>query len=146
MKSKGSVQEKVKDYNDANREVAILCNHKRTVGAAHDTQMEKMTDRVSNRLSPKSAPLEHNLIDDPDQWSPVPEVADQADDDRDRSPDQEAKGCRVLPTGPGHLVGLGTPTSDLPGRGAAAEDREEVPEGERKAGGGRPEGIEGTGA
>lgn len=54
MKSKGSIQEKVKDYNDANREVAILCNHKRTVGAAHDTQMEKMTDRVSNRLSPNT--------------------------------------------------------------------------------------------
>lgn len=38
--------EKIKLYNDCNREVAILCNHKRTVGAAHETQMEKLNDRI----------------------------------------------------------------------------------------------------
>jgi DNA topoisomerase I len=38
--------EKVNDYNAANREVAILCNHKRTVAAAHEVQMEKMADRI----------------------------------------------------------------------------------------------------
>lgn len=42
-----SMQEKVKLYNDCNRKVAILCNHKRTVGANHEAQMEKMTDKVS---------------------------------------------------------------------------------------------------
>ncbi len=42
-----SIQEKVKLYNDCNRKVAVLCNHKRTVGAGHEAQMEKMTDRVS---------------------------------------------------------------------------------------------------
>jgi len=41
-----SMQEKVKLYNDCNRKVAILCNHKRTVGAGHKTQMEKMSDRI----------------------------------------------------------------------------------------------------
>lgn len=41
-----SVQEKVKLYNDCNRKVAILCNHKRTVGAGHEVQMEKMSERV----------------------------------------------------------------------------------------------------
>jgi DNA topoisomerase-1 len=41
-----SAQEKVKLYNDCNRRVAILCNHKRTVGASHEAQMEKMGDRV----------------------------------------------------------------------------------------------------
>ncbi|KAH8676645.1 hypothetical protein BGZ60DRAFT_403016 [Tricladium varicosporioides] len=41
-----SIQEKVKLYNDCNREVAILCNHKRTVGAGHEAQMEKMADRI----------------------------------------------------------------------------------------------------
>ena len=46
MKSSGTVQERVKDYNDANREVAILCNHKRTVTAGHVGQMEKMGDRI----------------------------------------------------------------------------------------------------
>ena len=46
MKSEGSFAEKVKDYNDANRRVAILCNHKRTVAAGHANQMEKLGDRL----------------------------------------------------------------------------------------------------
>ena len=41
-----SVAEKIKLYNDCNRKVAILCNHKRTVGAAHEAQMEKLGDRI----------------------------------------------------------------------------------------------------
>ncbi|KKA25082.1 2-alkenal reductase [Rasamsonia emersonii CBS 393.64] len=46
MKPGGSVAEKVKAYNDANRQVAILCNHKRTVTASHAGQMEKLGDRI----------------------------------------------------------------------------------------------------
>ena len=46
MKSTGSIPEKIKDYNEANKKVAILCNHKRTVAAAHGAQMEKLTDRI----------------------------------------------------------------------------------------------------
>lgn len=46
MKSTGSIAEKIKDYNDANRKVAILCNHKRTVAASHAGQMEKLGDRL----------------------------------------------------------------------------------------------------
>ena len=46
MKSEGTFPEKVKDYNDANRKVAILCNHKRTVAAGHAGQMEKLGDRL----------------------------------------------------------------------------------------------------
>ncbi|KAF2675031.1 DNA topoisomerase 1 [Microthyrium microscopicum] len=46
MKPTGTVPERVKEYNDANRTVAILCNHKRTVGAAHDTQMTKMLEKI----------------------------------------------------------------------------------------------------
>ncbi|CAL8575204.1 DNA topoisomerase 1 [Xanthoria parietina] len=46
MKSEGSIAEKIKDYNDANRKVAILCNHKRTVTAGHGAQMEKLGDRI----------------------------------------------------------------------------------------------------
>ncbi|KAM5351610.1 hypothetical protein ACJ41O_004333 [Fusarium nematophilum] len=45
-RSRGSVAEKVKLYNDCNREVAILCNHKRTVGAGHEQQMQKLGDRI----------------------------------------------------------------------------------------------------
>lgn len=46
MKSIGTIHEKIKDYNDANRRVAVLCNHKRTVAAGHGAQMEKMGDRI----------------------------------------------------------------------------------------------------
>lgn len=46
MKATGNIAEKVKAYNDANRRVAILCNHKRTVAASHANQMEKMSERV----------------------------------------------------------------------------------------------------
>ncbi|KAJ5718930.1 uncharacterized protein N7483_010012 [Penicillium malachiteum] len=46
MKATGTIPEKVKAYNDANRRVAILCNHKRTVTAGHANQMEKMGERI----------------------------------------------------------------------------------------------------
>lgn len=47
MESTGTIAEKVKDYNNANREVAILCNHKRTVAAGHSQVMEKMEDKIN---------------------------------------------------------------------------------------------------
>ncbi|KAJ5179167.1 DNA topoisomerase 1 [Penicillium capsulatum] len=46
MKASGTVAEKIKAYNDANRKVAILCNHKRTVTAGHAGQMEKLGERI----------------------------------------------------------------------------------------------------
>lgn len=45
-RSRGTIAEKVKLYNDCNREVAILCNHKRSVGAGHEQQMQKLGDRI----------------------------------------------------------------------------------------------------
>lgn len=53
-RSRGTIIEKVKLYNDCNREVAILCNHKRTVGAGHEQQMQKLGDRVSSHSSDMS--------------------------------------------------------------------------------------------
>ncbi|KAF2200199.1 hypothetical protein GQ43DRAFT_84080 [Delitschia confertaspora ATCC 74209] len=47
MKSSGTIAEKVKDYNNANREVAILCNHKRTVTASHANSIEKMQEKIN---------------------------------------------------------------------------------------------------
>lgn len=47
MKSTGNVAERVKDYNEANKQVAILCNHKRTVAASHAGQMEKLSDKIN---------------------------------------------------------------------------------------------------
>ncbi|KAJ5897257.1 DNA topoisomerase 1 [Penicillium tannophilum] len=46
MKATGTIPEKIKAYNDANRKVAILCNHKRTVTAGHANQMEKLGERI----------------------------------------------------------------------------------------------------
>ncbi|KAF4624539.1 hypothetical protein G7Y89_g13631 [Cudoniella acicularis] len=62
-----SMQEKVKLYNDANREVAILCNHKRTIGAGHEAQMEKMADRIKG-LKYQKWRIKHMILDiDPKQ-------------------------------------------------------------------------------
>ncbi|KAL4938289.1 hypothetical protein BDV06DRAFT_201179 [Aspergillus oleicola] len=49
MHATGNNAEKVKAYNDANRKVAILCNHKRTVAAGHANQMEKMSERIKGQ-------------------------------------------------------------------------------------------------
>ncbi|KAG2416935.1 DNA topoisomerase I [Aspergillus terreus] len=67
MKATGNIAEKVKAYNDANRRVAILCNHKRTVGASHANQMEKMSERIKGlryqrwRLKQQMLDLDPNL-------------------------------------------------------------------------------------
>ncbi|KXS15148.1 hypothetical protein M427DRAFT_123840 [Gonapodya prolifera JEL478] len=42
----GSLPEKLLAYNRANREVAILCNHQRSVPKAHGNQMEKLKNKV----------------------------------------------------------------------------------------------------
>lgn len=42
-----SVQEKLNAYNNANRMVAILCNHQRAVPKTHDQSMSKLGDKVS---------------------------------------------------------------------------------------------------
>lgn len=41
-----TVQEKLNAYNKANRMVAILCNHQRSVPKTHSASMEKMNDKV----------------------------------------------------------------------------------------------------
>ena len=46
IKKGGTIAEMVKAYNDANRKVAIICNHRRTVGASHQQSMEKMDNRI----------------------------------------------------------------------------------------------------
>lgn len=42
-----SAAEKVVEYNSANREVAILCNHQRSVSKAQETQLENLGDKLS---------------------------------------------------------------------------------------------------
>ncbi|KAJ3174818.1 DNA topoisomerase 1 [Irineochytrium annulatum] len=42
----GTIAEKVLAYNRANRMVAILCNHQRTVSKAHGSQVGKIQDKI----------------------------------------------------------------------------------------------------
>ncbi|CAM6101329.1 unnamed protein product [Calypogeia fissa] len=42
-----NVIEKVADYQRANKEVAILCNHQRTVSKSHSSQMEKLEAKMT---------------------------------------------------------------------------------------------------
>ncbi|CCE64866.1 hypothetical protein TPHA_0J00430 [Tetrapisispora phaffii CBS 4417] len=44
--NKGSVAEKLLKYNAANRTVAILCNHQRTISKTHKQTIEKASDRI----------------------------------------------------------------------------------------------------
>jgi DNA topoisomerase I len=46
VKANMTLADKISTYNAANRQVAILCNHKRTVAASHEAQMEKLGDRI----------------------------------------------------------------------------------------------------
>lgn len=41
-----TAEEKVLFYNRANREVAILCNHQRTISKSHGSQMSKLDDKL----------------------------------------------------------------------------------------------------
>lgn len=46
-----TLQEKLNAYNKANRNVAILCNHQRSVPKTHGQSMEKMRYKVSQPLA-----------------------------------------------------------------------------------------------
>ena len=84
MKSTGSIQERIKDYNDANRKVAILCNHKRTVTAGHGAQMEKMGDRIKG-LRYQGWRLKQMILDvDPKQKKKLGAAFFTLDDDLDK--------------------------------------------------------------
>lgn len=46
IKNEGSVAEKVVKYNAANRMVAILCNHQRTVSKNHEVAIKKIHEKI----------------------------------------------------------------------------------------------------
>ncbi|KAI1082969.1 hypothetical protein F5B20DRAFT_531072 [Whalleya microplaca] len=84
-----TIPEKIKLYNDCNREVAILCNHKRTVGASHEAQMEKLGDRIKG-LKYQMWRNKHMLIDvDPKQKKKKGAAYFELDADLDESWIQE---------------------------------------------------------
>jgi len=46
--------QKVVQYNDANRQVAILCNHQRSVSKAQETQLETIGDKITTLKKQKN--------------------------------------------------------------------------------------------
>lgn len=91
-----TVNEKVKLYNDCNREVAILCNHKRTVGASHEQAMEKLGDRVGLPLEGSRTVTYLLTMLHTDQRPQVSEMEGEDDDPGRRHQDEEEEGSGVL--------------------------------------------------
>lgn len=48
--NEGTVNEKVVKFNAANREVAILCNHQRTISKGHEASVEKINERLRDMV------------------------------------------------------------------------------------------------
>jgi DNA topoisomerase-1 len=59
---KGSLNQNISAYHQANREVARLCNHKRAVPKSFDTAMKKLEDRIE-RKEDTVEDLEEDLSD-----------------------------------------------------------------------------------
>eukprot|EP00012_Vannella_robusta_P002201 CAMPEP_0206186178 /NCGR_PEP_ID=MMETSP0166-20121206/2259_1 /ASSEMBLY_ACC=CAM_ASM_000260 /TAXON_ID=95228 /ORGANISM="Vannella robusta, Strain DIVA3 518/3/11/1/6" /LENGTH=148 /DNA_ID=CAMNT_0053601535 /DNA_START=710 /DNA_END=1153 /DNA_ORIENTATION=+ len=55
-----TVDERVLFYNRANRQVAILCNHQRTLPKTHDAQMEKLDAKIQE-IRDEIKELKHHL-------------------------------------------------------------------------------------
>ncbi|ODV86989.1 hypothetical protein CANARDRAFT_196014 [[Candida] arabinofermentans NRRL YB-2248] len=50
IENEGTVNEKVVKFNAANRAVAILCNHQRTVSKSHETGVQKISDKIEEMM------------------------------------------------------------------------------------------------
>ncbi|CAN3374694.1 hypothetical protein DIURU_002324 [Diutina rugosa] len=50
IENEGTVAEKVVKFNAANRTVAILCNHQRTVSKNHGESVQKITDKIKELM------------------------------------------------------------------------------------------------
>jgi DNA topoisomerase-1 len=72
----GTVHEKILAYNRANRQVAVLCNHQRSVSKGHGAQMERIHERVS--LREPTAGSVRSLTGIADLVSKVPERSSEA--------------------------------------------------------------------
>ncbi|KAJ3102892.1 DNA topoisomerase 1 [Phlyctochytrium planicorne] len=76
----GSIREKVLAYNRANRQVAILCNHQRTVSKGHSSQMEKIYDKLKGLKYEKVKMKSEILKLDPKQKRKLAGVTDSDSD------------------------------------------------------------------
>lgn len=80
----GSVHDKYAAYNEANKKVAILCNHQRTVSTTHEQMMQRVEEKVcSDNLN--ELPALRLLIYPADQSTPIPETPLEETDPRPRA-------------------------------------------------------------
>jgi len=80
-----TTDEKVFFYNRANREVAILCNHQRTVSKTHGTQVAKLDDKIDelrNYLSDLKAALKGEK---PKKRTPKKEESTKKESEKEKS-------------------------------------------------------------
>lgn len=78
--SDGTVAEKVLAYNRANREVAILCNHQRTVPKTHNQAIEKIRDKVRALKLQRKQVKEQILELDPKKKKKILELTEEESD------------------------------------------------------------------
>lgn len=67
-----SVADKLLAYNRANRLVAVLCNHQRSVSKGHTAAMEKLLDKVRSPLAPVPVVVAHQAPCSLSPLSPAP--------------------------------------------------------------------------
>lgn len=84
-----TVDERVLFYNRANRQVAILCNHQRTLPKTHDTQMEKLDLKIQE-IKDEIKELKQHLEMIKKGIDP-PSPADDGDSPRKRIPKDKEK-------------------------------------------------------
>eukprot|EP00970_Alexandrium_tamarense_P014891 scaffold4484_cov228-Alexandrium_tamarense.AAC.2 len=74
--------EKVVEYNNANREVAILCNHQRSVSKAQETTLENLGDKLQTLNDQKKAlkKILKVIMENSDKKIPMKEDATKAVD------------------------------------------------------------------
>ncbi|KAA8895586.1 hypothetical protein FN846DRAFT_911572 [Sphaerosporella brunnea] len=82
--NEGSVHDKYAAYNEANRMVAILCNHQRTVSTSHEASLQKATEKIK-ALRYQKLRLKRQILfldpkrkkKDPDFFKPDPDIDDE---------------------------------------------------------------------
>lgn len=78
--NEGTVMEKITKFNAANRTVAILCNHQRSVSKNHETQMEKSAEKIREQQWQRLRHKKMILVLDKDEKKRDPKYFKDIDD------------------------------------------------------------------
>jgi len=87
-KDRISQDELVKFYNDANRQVAILCNHQKAVSKTHDASMQKMKEQKMSLKKQYEAHKAHL------KWLENPDLSKKPKNSDDMKLPKDAETCR----------------------------------------------------